>query len=156
VKRLVRAVEVHEKTGKPISELQREWAAAPREPYVTVGLRRDPVDLRRRIDRRVERMVAAGLVDEVRALAPPGRVGPTAAEMIGVKELLPALRRELETGERDVTAIEEAVRQIKQHTWVFARRQGTWWKAFPGVRWLDVPADEPAAVTGERVVAAFG
>jgi tRNA dimethylallyltransferase len=155
LKRLLRAVEVFEKTGRPISELQREWASGPRVPYVAVGLRRDPTDLRRRIDARVDRMIAAGLVDEVRALAAPGRLGPTAEELIGVKELLPALRSEMETGVRDDAAVAAAVAQVKRHTWILSKRQATWWKSFKDVRWIDVPADESAETTGRRVADAF-
>lgn len=154
-KRLLRALEVHEKTGRSITELQREWAAGPSEPYVAVGLRRDPADLRRRIDLRVDRMVAAGLADEVLAVVASGRLGPTACEMIGVKELVPALRAEIETGVRDATAIGAAIAEVKQHSWVLARRQGTWWKGFPGIRWLDVSPDEGAESVGLRVAEAF-
>jgi len=155
VKRLLRAIEVHEKTGRPISEMQREWSAAPREPYVAVGLRRDAVDLRRRIDARVARMADAGLVDEVRALVAAGRLGPTSGEMIGVKELVPALEREIETGVADPAAIEAALAEIRQHTWILSRRQATWWKSFPAVRWLDVSPEETPEVTGWRVAEAF-
>jgi tRNA dimethylallyltransferase len=155
VKRLLRALEVHEKTGRPISELQRQWAEAPREPFVAVGLRRDPADLRRRIDARVDRMATAGLADEVRALAGPGALGPTAGDVIGVKELLPALRREIETGVRDEAAIAAALADVKRHTWTLARRQATWWKRFPGTTWLDVSPDESAEDTGARVAEAF-
>lgn len=155
VKRLLRALEVHEKTGRPISELQSQWSDAPREPFVAVGLRRDPADLRRRIDARVDRMVAAGLVDEVRALCAPGVLGPTASEVIGVKELVPALRRETETGVRDDAALAAAIADVKRHTWTLARRQATWWKRFPGTTWLDVSSDESAEDTGARVAEAF-
>lgn len=154
-KRLLRALEVHEKTGRPISELQREWDAPPRTPYLAVGLRRTPADLRQRIDARVDRMVAAGLFDEVGALDAAGRLGPTAGEMIGVKELLPALRQERTSGVRDAAARAAAIAEVKQHTWVLARRQATWWKAFPGVRWLDVSPDDDAETTGERVAEAL-
>ena len=143
------------RTGRPISELQAQWDAGPREPYVAVGLRRDPADLRRRIDLRVDRMVAAGLVEEVRALAAPGRLGPTAGELIGVKELLPALRADETTGAPEASALRDAVAAVKQHTWILARRQGTWWKGFPGIAWIDVPPDEPSSETGRRVAEAF-
>ena len=155
LKRLLRALEVHEKTGRPISELQSQWNEEPREPFVAVGLRRDRTDLRRRIDARVDRMAAAGLADEIRALAAPGVLGPTASEVIGVKELLPAVRRELETGVRDDAAIAAALADVKRHTWTLARRQATWWKRFPGTTWLDVSPDESAEDTGARVAEAF-
>jgi tRNA dimethylallyltransferase len=155
VKRLLRALEVHEKTGRPISELQRQWSQEPREPFVAVGLRRDRADLRRRIDARVDRMAAAGLVDEIRALVAGEALGPTASEVIGVKELLPALRREIETGVRDEAAIASALADVKRHTWTLARRQATWWKQFPGTIWLDVSPDEAAEDTGARVAETF-
>ena len=100
-------------------------------------------------------MIAAGLVDEVRALASPGRLGPTAADLIGVKELLPALRTEIATGVRDEAAIAAAIAGVWRHTWVLARRQATWWKAFAGVLWLDVRAEDVAEYTGERVAEVF-
>ncbi len=156
VKRLLRALEVFEKTGRSITDLQRQWPAGPRISYVAVGLRRDPADLGRRIDARIDRMLAAGLLDEVRALTAPGRLGPTASEMIGVKELLPALRRELDTGTRDDAALAAAVLDVRRHTRRLAKRQATWWKSFPGVAWLDVAADEPPETTGRRVAEAFG
>jgi tRNA dimethylallyltransferase len=155
LKRLLRALEVHEKTGRPISEMQSQWAEEPREPFVAVGLRRERTDLRRRIDARVDRMAAAGLVDEIRALAAPGRLGPTASEVIGVKELLPAIRREAETGVLDDAAIAAALADVKRHTWTLARRQATWWKRFPGTTWLDVSPEESAEETGARVAQAF-
>jgi tRNA dimethylallyltransferase len=123
---------------------------------VAVGLRRDAVDLRRRIDARVARMVQDGLVAEVRALVLAGHLGPTSGEMIGVKELVPALEREIGTGVADPAAIDAALAEIRQHTWILSRRQATWWKRFPGVRWLDVSPEETPEVTGWRIVEAFG
>lgn len=153
VRRTLRALEVYETTGRPISALQDQWASGPRTPYVAIGLRRDPKDLRRRIDARVDRMAAAGLVEEVRALAAPGCLGQTASDLIGVKELLPALRREAETGVGDASAIRAALAEIRQHTWVLSRRQATWWKSFPGIQWVDVEAAEEPAETGHRIAA---
>ncbi|MCE9637880.1 MAG: tRNA (adenosine(37)-N6)-dimethylallyltransferase MiaA [Planctomycetes bacterium] len=147
-KRLLRALEVHEKTGRPISELQGQWSGPPRVPYLALGLRRSREDLRRRIDARIDRMAAAGLVDEVRALAAQGRIGATAAKAIGVKELVPALGPG-----GDLAA---AFAEVRRHTWTFARRQDTWWRRFPGVTWLDVAPDESSPVTGERIASHFG
>ena len=155
-KRLLRALEVHEKTGRSISEQQTQWAGAPRVPYVAVGLRRTREDLRRRIDLRIDRMVTAGLLEEVRALAAPGRLSATAAEAIGVKEVLAVARREIETGRTDDAARDAAIAEIRRNTWTFSRRQATWWRRFPGVRWLDVPANETPETTGHRVASHFG
>jgi len=154
-KRLFRALEVFEATGRPISAAQEQWSGAPRRPYVALGLRRSRADLYSRIDRRIDALVASGLADEVRALAAADRLGPTAAEAIGVKELLPALRREISTGVRDPAALAEAILLLRRHTRAFARRQETWWRKFPGVRWIDVPPDESPETTGERIAAHF-
>lgn len=155
-KRLLRALEVLEKTGRSLREQQTQWAGAPRVPYTAVGLRRTRDDLRRRIDRRIDRMLSEGLLDEVRALSAPGRLGATAAEAIGVKEVLPVLRREAETGAPDPAGRAAAVAAIRRNTWTFARRQDTWWRRFPGVRWLDVPESETPEETGRRIASHFG
>jgi tRNA dimethylallyltransferase len=101
-------------------------------------------------------MVRDGLFDEVRVLAAPGRLGATASEAIGVKELLPTLRLEIETGRVDAAARAAALAQVKRTTWTFARRQDTWWRRFPGVEWIDVPAEEPPGETGARIASHFG
>lgn len=155
VRRVLRALEVFEATGVRISESQREWSGPPRRPYAAVGLRRTREDLRRRIDARVDRMAAAGLFDEVRALVAADAVGPTAADAIGVKELLLVVRKELATGAPDPDGRAAALAAVRRNTWTFARRQDTWWRRFPGVVWIDVPADEPPAETALEVASHF-
>jgi tRNA dimethylallyltransferase len=151
-KRLLRALEVQEKTGRPISEIQQEWGGVPRRPYRAVGLRRSREDLRDRLERRIARMVDQGLVAEIEARVEAGDLGPTAREAIGVKELVPLI----ESGRQsDPAALASALEEIRAHTWQLARRQGTWWKRFPDVTWLDVPPDEPAEETGRRVAEAL-
>lgn len=155
-KRLVRALEVHALTGRPITEQQVQWSGPPAVPYLALGLRRTREDLRRRIDARVARMDASGLFDEIRALVAADAIGPTAAEAIGVKELVPVVRREIETGAADPAARDAALTLVRKNTWTLARRQDTWWRRFPGVEWIDVPADESPAETGLRVARNFG
>ncbi len=153
VKRLLRALEVHEKTGRPISEVQREWDGEPRVPYRAVGLWRSREDLRDRIERRVARMIAEGLVTEIAVRVAAGDLGPTAAEAIGVKELVPLVRAGTAG---DPGALAAARESIRAHTWRLARRQTTWWKRFPGVTWLEVAPDESPQALGARVAAALG
>ena len=152
LKRLLRALEVHEKTGRPISDVQREWGGAPRIPYRAVGLRRTREDLRDRIRRRIERMVEQGLVAEIEARVAAGDLGPTAREAIGVKELVPLIEQGLQ---HDAAELAHVLEAIRAHTWQLARRQGTWWKRFPDVTWLDVSEDETPEATGTRVAAAL-
>lgn len=134
-KRLVRALEVYELTGKPISSFQTHWAApAWRHRAAWVGLDWDRDTLNRRINARVKAMIAAGWVDEVRRLldghAP---LSHTAAEATGYRELIDHLAGK--------TTLDEAVEQIKIATRQLARRQMKWFRRFREVKW--VPGDRP-------------
>jgi len=141
LRRIVRALEVHEKTGRPISELQREWleVQAGQSPPI-FGLRRDREDLYDRINRRVDEMMRQGFLDEVRRLAErPGGLGQEASQALGYKELLAHLRGEI--------SLDEAGELIKRNTRHFAKRQMTWFRAFPQIVWVDVaPHDDPYAI----------
>ncbi|MBI3847920.1 MAG: tRNA (adenosine(37)-N6)-dimethylallyltransferase MiaA [Planctomycetes bacterium] len=135
VRRVVRALEVLEKTGVPLSVQQREWTAAtPRRDARIAGIRHDRATLYRRIDERVDRMFAAGLVGEVRGLAAIGALGPEASQAVGYREVLAHLR-----GEADLPA---TIAQVKRNTRHFAKRKETWWKHFPQIEWFDVGADD--------------
>jgi tRNA dimethylallyltransferase len=125
-RRITRALEVHAATGKPLSGLQRQFAGPDRFLAVIAGIRVPPAELRRRIEERVEAMFRAGLVEEVARLAP--RLGRTASQAVGYKEVLAALR-----GDHDLA---EARRLVVRNTVRLARRQATWFKRFP-VRWVD-------------------
>lgn len=127
-KRLIRALEVAQTTGRPLSAA---FAPAPNPLFES---RLMIVDLPRatlydRIDRRVERMFAAGLVDETRAaLAQPGGIGPTARQAAGYAEAI-----ELLEGRIDLAA---AIRRTQQRTRQLAKRQLTWLRSFPAAIWI--------------------
>ena len=106
-KRLVRALEVHELTGKPISEWQTEWASGrPRYEAVWFGMMWEREALNRRINARVKAMMAAGWLEETRSLLDQFRqLSPTAAEATGYHELIDHLAGRL--------PLEDAVEQIK-------------------------------------------
>jgi tRNA dimethylallyltransferase len=149
-RRIVRALEVVEMTGKPFVAKLPE----PRyvRPAVQLGLAAERAELDDRIDRRVEAMWSAGLVEEVRGLLPLGlREGRTAAKAIGYAQVLAHL-----DGDLDEVA---AIAAIKQATRKFARRQSTWFGGDPRVHWLPAgPADDPldtsaAATIVRRLVA---
>ena len=138
-KRLVRALEVHELTGKPISSLQNEWQSsqAHRHEAVWVGLLWEREALNRRINARVKDMIAAGWVEEVRQLLERHpKLSKTAAEATGYHELIEHVRGRM--------SLEDAVEQIKIATRQLARRQMKWFKRFPNVTWLrgDAPLEE--------------
>ena len=131
-KRLVRALEVFELTGKPISELQQQWesGAPPRHEAVFVGLKWDREPLNRRINARVKDMLDAGWVDEVRDLLMQyPALSDTARVAAGYQELADYWHGKLD--------LHEAAEQIKIATRQLARRQMKWFKRFPGVHWLD-------------------
>jgi tRNA dimethylallyltransferase len=130
-KRLVRALEVHELTGQPISSLQKEWGAeaSQRHAAVWIGLDWDREVLNRRINARVKAMMEAGWLEEARALlARYGALSKTAAEATGYAELIAHLRG----GEK----LDDVVEQIKIATRQLARRQMKWFRRFRNVTWI--------------------
>jgi tRNA dimethylallyltransferase len=126
-RRLVRALEVVELTGRPFAAT----LPAPAERYDTVQIGLDRVDLDERVAARVDRMWVAGLVAEVRALERAGlRDGPTASRALGYQQVL-GYGDTPEARERTVTATRR-----------FVRRQRSWFRRDPRVRWLDAAAPD--------------
>lgn len=142
--RLTRALEVVRLTGRPLTALWGTERAFP-WPLVTIGLTLAREELHRRIEARVARMLAAGLVDEARRLwakeAPANDLG---ARTIGYGELFAYFR-----GECDLP---EAQRRIVRNTKAYARRQLAFFRSEPGVRWLDVTERSPREVAEEVIV----
>lgn len=129
-KRLVRALEVYELTGRPISELKEETEPLPFE-FRKVGLNRSREVLYERIELRVDEMLEQGLMDEVKSLVEKG-FGPDwgAWETIGYKELTLYLQ-----GEKDY---EEAVEEIKKNTRHLAKYQQNWMEKVEGIKTFDL------------------
>ena len=134
--RIIRALEVFRVTGQPMSaQFSRTRSFVADCNLVRIGLQRDRKDLYGRIDKRVERMFAAGLIDEVRELlaagikedAPPFRA-------LGYKQVLRYLRQEISK--------EEAVGLTQQDTRHYAKRQLTWFRKMEGIRWFHPEALE--------------
>jgi tRNA dimethylallyltransferase len=126
-RRLVRALEVVELTGRPFAATLPE----PAERYDTVHIGLDRTDLDDRVAARVDRMWAAGLVAEVHALERVGlRDGPTASRALGYQQVL-ALGDTPQAREQTVVATRR-----------FVRRQRSWFRRDPRVRWLDAATPE--------------
>ena len=137
VKRVVRALEIYEQTGISKSEFDRR-SQAVESPFeaVVVGLHYPRRELLyERINRRVDMMMADGLLEETRALLEQGvfDVNLTAAQAIGYKELLGHLRGE--------ETLAEAAENLKTATRRYAKRQLTWFSAKPYVCWVDMERD---------------
>ncbi len=131
--RIIRALEVHRLTGIPLSRYQKEHAfAARRYETLQIGISVDRGLLYERINERVERMLAGGLLDEVGGLLAAG-FGRDLKSMrsIGYKEASAHLCGELSAA--------EAARLIKRNTRHYAKRQLTWFKADPDILWFEYP-----------------
>ncbi len=144
VRRVIRALEVTLTAGRPISEIQRKKAPPYRQ--LIVGLDRDRLSLYRRIDERVDQMVADGLVEEVRTLLAAGLDWHLPAlSGLGYRQLQPFL-----DGDQ---SLEEAVERIKFDTHRFARQQYTWFRRDdPRIQWL--AAGDPAVRTRAETLVA--
>jgi len=143
-KRLIRALEVFELTGQPISSFQTHWAdPTPRHMAHWVGLDWEKEAINRRINARTKAMVAAGWVQEVRSLlARYPLLSKTAGEATGYRELIDAVQGR--------SPLDEAVEQIKIATRQLARRQMKWFRRFPGVQWIQ--GDQALAELVEAVL----
>ena len=131
-RRIVRALEVTIGSGRPFSSYGPGVDDYPVSPVAQIGLRWPREVIAERITRRVDQMLADGLVDEVRALADRG-VSRTAAQALGYKEILEVLEGRISQ--------DEAVAMIVTRTRQFAVRQERWFRRDPRVRWIDVEHD---------------
>jgi len=144
--RIVRALEVYELNGEPFSRLHAEHRAAA-EPLdaVLFGLDWERAALYARINRRLDAMVAAGWVDEVRQLVEAG-YGPHLERLkaLGFREIAAHLR-----GEQPLDA---AIEAAKMHHRRYAKRQISWFRNVMDVRWLSVAADSTADCLADAVL----
>jgi len=123
-RRLMRALEVWEATGRSIKTFQGNVRQAYK--VIKIGLELPRPLLYERIDARVDRMLEAGLLEEVRGLWPYR--GEKALDTVGYRELFEHLD--------GLVSLEEAVARIKQHTRNYAKRQLTWFKKDRDIRWF--------------------
>jgi tRNA dimethylallyltransferase len=131
-RRIVRALEVCEGSGRPFSSFGPGVASFPQTDVALVGLRWDRDALRQRIAQRVAAMIDAGLLDEVRGLAAEP-VSRTARQALGYKELFDHLDR--------IWSLPDAIAAIVLRTQQFAVRQERWFRRDPRIRWIDVTID---------------
>jgi tRNA dimethylallyltransferase len=135
--RIIRALEVWELTGRPITALRREHAPEPLRATV-FGLRWPRPLLARRIASRIGRQLARGFLEEARALLaaslPEEAPGP---RTLGYRELLAHFR--------GGTSLEEARERIALKTRQLAKRQETWFRMTPGVHWIELRGPEELA-----------
>jgi tRNA dimethylallyltransferase len=142
VRRIVRALEVYEATGRPISE----WQTKQPPPYriLQIGLTMPRAELYRRIDARIDRMIEQGLVEEVRRLVEQGYdFSLPAMQSLGYAQFKPYFAGQ--------ATLDEVIREIKRETRRFVRHQYAWFREDdPDIHWIDV-TQEPCAQIRELV-----
>ena len=136
-KRIIRALEVHQLTGQPISSFQKQFdAERPLQDWTIIGLRRERPVESHRINLRVKRMIDEGLVDEVKSLLTEEKpLSQQARCAIGYSEIIGHLKGRM--------SLEDAIELIKKNTRRLAKGQRTWFKTFRPMHWIDVGEDEP-------------
>jgi tRNA dimethylallyltransferase len=141
-KRIIRALEVYQITGKSISSFQRQWEThdvqndnGTDHNWTIIGLQREKTDTSSRINQRVKKMILAGLVDEVKSLLDEEKpLSKQARCAIGYAEIIQYLEGRID--------LLEATELIKKNTRRLAKGQRTWFKTFKNVHWLDIEPDE--------------
>ena len=145
IKRIIRAIEVYEHTGKTIS-LHRQLSRLEPPPYryLIFGLRWEREKLYKRIEQRVDLMLEKGLLDEVKGLVKMGYdKNAVAMQGLGYKEILAYLRGEC--------TLDEAIYILKRDTRHYAKRQLTWFRRIEGIRWLDIDENTDVAEQAKKV-----
>lgn len=131
VRRVVRALEVYESTGRTMTEhIAAAQARGPRYRDVRIGLVRDRAELYERIDRRVYAQLEQGLIDEVSRLRTEYRLHRTALQGLGYKEVLDYLDGRV--------SLAEAVASLQRETRHYAKRQLTWFRRDSDIVWFNL------------------
>jgi tRNA dimethylallyltransferase len=145
IRRIIRALEVHHITGKPISDDITGYVENCYYSVTLIGLSMDRETLYERIDRRVDQMVSNGLLDEVSWLVEKGYgIHLNSMQGLGYKEILQYL-----IGRRTLT---ESIHILKRDTRRFAKRQFTWFRRLPHVNWVDVGVFSDKNMLVEHIV----
>ena len=140
---MIRALEVFEACGKPISELQKKRTGIREKFDVKIfclNIKRD--ELYNRINQRVDRMFKQGVVNEVKALN-KRRISRTALAAIGIKEIKGFLNGEY--------SLEEAKSLMKRNTRRYAKRQLTWFRKDKTIKWINLTGKEIPAQVANKI-----
>jgi tRNA dimethylallyltransferase len=148
--KLIRALEVYLLTGRPRSAWHDEHGCrSARYAHALIGLRLPRPLLYRRIDERVEQMVRRGLVEEARTLWRAGYdERHSAMRGLGYRQLVRAFCGD--------GSVDDAIRETATQTKRYAKRQLTWFRRQPGLRWIDLAGTESAVDVAEAVHRAAG
>lgn len=129
-RRVIRALEIYETTGKTMTEYQKEQTLESPYHLIPIGLEMDRTELYERINHRVDKMLEEGLIREVKLLIDKGYENCQSMNAIGYKELVPYVRGEI--------SLNEAVETLKRNSRRYAKRQYTWFKNKMNINWYDM------------------
>lgn len=134
VRRVVRALEIAERTGKTMTEHLRDQQRDVPYDILWIGLTMEREALYERINERVDAMIEEGMIDEVKRLREKDyTLDLVSMQGLGYKEIMLYLEGEW--------PLEEAIRQMKRNTRRFAKRQWTWFRRIDAIRWWDMTCD---------------
>ena len=142
IKKVIRALEAAE-SGEKIPSFENSFRKTSSYDCILIGLQRNREELYSRINRRVDIMMEAGLEDEIRRLMEMGlSSGDISMKGIGYKELIDA--------KNGLYPVEEAVELIKRNSRRYAKRQMTWFRRYPDIRWFDLSENDGNTDTPHR------
>jgi tRNA dimethylallyltransferase len=148
IRRVIRALEVYYTTGNPISDLHSTQEIKIPFKIIQFGLQWERKALYHRIERRVDEMIAKGLIEEVRGLFAKGYSrGANALNTVGYKEVFDFIDGKITK--------EEMILLIKQNTRHFAKRQLTWFRADKRIKWIPVNDETNWSVIAEHIQREF-
>ncbi len=143
IRRIVRALEVCKKSGKPMSELHERLTKPLPFTFIKTGLTRDRNELYRMIENRVDVMIQEGLVDEVKRVMDM-KPCHTALQAIGYKEIVRHFNGEI--------GLDEAIMVVKRASKRYAKRQYTWFRKEQDVNWIDSTGITDEVVMSELII----
>ena len=148
VRKVIRAIEAA-KSGEKIPSFETSFRSTSDYRCILIGLQRDRAELYDRINRRVDQMISDGLEDEIRSLMSMGlSSSDISMKGIGYKEMIDAMNGRI--------TMEEATELIQRNSRRYAKRQMTWFRRYPDIRWFDLSensemtCDAGAACSAER------
>ena len=143
-KRVIRALEVYHLTGKPIWQIQKEYQRDIDLKFIQFGLNWEREKLYVNIESRVDEMISAGLVEEVKRILNKGYDNSiNALNTVGYKEIISFLKGEI--------SFERAVELIKRNTRRFAKRQLTWFNRDKRITWLDIKDERDLISAADKI-----
>jgi len=143
--RIVRALEIFYISGKTASELSQHQSEPAKFPHRLIGLNMSRAELYQRLNRRVDKMLEAGLVEECNLLLEMGYLPElNALQSVGYQEVFQYLCNEI--------SYPAMVDLIKQHTRNYAKRQMTWFRKMTGIRWFDIRIEDSVEKIAELLL----